>query len=1813
MAKSIENKVVSLELDDSKFSSKVEGVLKNVNRLKDGMNFKTANTGLDNITPAAQSAAKGMNGLANSVKNVNTTVSTTSTSAATATSSVGAVAKQTSTNFTMLGGAASVALGNIAAKAITAGGSMLSSFAFGPILDGFREYENQLNAVQTIQANTFSKGETIATINAALDELNQYADKTIYSFSEMTKNIGMFTSAGVGLKESVSSIKGLSNVAAMSGASSAQAATAMYQLSQALSTGVVKLQDWNSIVNAGMGGEQFQESLKRTARTYGVEVDAMIEKAGSFRTSLAQNWLTSDIMIETLAQYTGDLSKEQLLNAGYTEEQTEEIMKLADTANDAATKVKTFAQLMDTTAEALGSGWAALFRTFFGDFERARYLWTAVGDTVNGVIGSFFDAVQGILDRWDELGGWYEWWYTLLDLWKTMSRPIYAIGNALKDVFSGDGGKVLFEFSKYLHHEIANWLIMTNRMATDMGLVFKMVAQLLKPVVSALITFGAAVGQVAVAAGKIGLILLGAIIKPLLRIGAKVSEIVTVFADWFSKLTGGIDVLSTLGTILDTIVGWVQALVDWFTELASLAITPFFNGIRVVIEALLPPIAEFLGVLKDSIKSVFGPVSESISKLGFSFKDFLKSSTSPFGKMTRAVTDWGISFYKTMEGIAQSIGPEWSSKVKKFSDSVKPLAEAFGKNLAATFDNAAKAVSSFWSNSKPGLLLAWDRSAKIASDTFKTLAERVSAIKDAVKDAFGGQLSAIKSFGSTIASSLNSFIYSFDGSKLFANLGAGFKEMMNSFGPFGKFINATVDAIAKIGSAIANLTDKIFGGASSSGSFLTGIFGKLATAVHNTYDTFGFLGTILLTLTNAMFTFAAACTTALGNLVSGLFNGIAAIKEFAANSTAFASFKENIGSALNSTGKMIQNFWNGLGDSLQNLSLSDLLSGVLLGGGLGMGFKTLQNLLGGFQNLTDSANGLMGKIGGVFSELQKSLSALTEAIKAKSLRDIAVSVGILAASLFVLAMLPAEQLIQGAIAIGVLAKILTASMSTLAGVKVNPKKFGVMLAALIVFSAAMVQLSIAALIMGSMDTKALLQGIVAVGLMLEGLVQFAKQLAKNEKQMISGAATILGMALAINMLILPVTILGALPTAVIMQGLVAVSLLMAGIAAFVYSLNKSTSSFEKLAGVAVMLLGVAHALVMISAVVVALGMLPRGAIIQGLLGMSAALTVMAVVATKTPPTALAGAYSVLALAVAMLVVSTVLQKIGQIPWDNLLSSALKMGAVLAVLVIAARSAEGSWEGAAAVIMMAVAVRVLASAIGAIAALDASKVGIALLAIAGGLLIFIGAAALAPAVAAGILILTAAIAVLGGVTLAIIGSLILLVMVVTAFVAAISMAGPAIGAGIVSIAAGIAAGATIIAAAAPAIEAALVGVANAVKNAAPALGEALKALAKALGPALVEFIKVLGKGIRQLAVEVIRFLYEQGPQLTGAIITFLANLLGQLAARMPEILANLLIILDTVLSAIDAYLPQLGEHLLNWLNSLMDFLFEAIPTILQFVIDLVVEIANTLADNVQPMVDAGVNLITAWLNGMASMAAGIIDAAFQALITFINAFSDAIDQRGPELKAAVNKLVNSIKNFLFGDISNIASSVGDKAASIGRNIIDGIKNGLNNAKNKVLNTMKNLANSCLDTVKSYLGIQSPSRKFAEVGKFMMLGMSKGLGNTEDTVYRDLRNISEKIMDTMDLNMDYAPVIKPTVDTSEIQGLRDLELNDVHASVVGSSVQNGSQMQQEIRALREELKRNQTPTVFNQYNTSPKALDLNEIYRQTERQIDRMKRI
>lgn len=310
--------------------------------------------------------------------------------------------------FSALEVMAVTALANITNSAVNAGKRIISALTIEPVRSGFEEYETQINAIQTILANTESKGSTLQDVNQALDELNHYADLTIYNFTEMTRNIGTFTAAGVDLETSVSAIKGIANLAAVSGSTSQQASTAMYQLSQALAAGTVKLQDWNSVVNAGMGGQVFQDALKETARVHGIAIDQMITDEGSFRETLSKGWLTAEVLTETLSKFTGDLTESQLKQMGYTDEQITSIIKMGQTANDAATKVKTLSQLFDTLKEAAQSGWTQTWELIIGDFDQAKELFTGISDSVSNMLNASADRRNNLLEgalsnNWEKL------------------------------------------------------------------------------------------------------------------------------------------------------------------------------------------------------------------------------------------------------------------------------------------------------------------------------------------------------------------------------------------------------------------------------------------------------------------------------------------------------------------------------------------------------------------------------------------------------------------------------------------------------------------------------------------------------------------------------------------------------------------------------------------------------------------------------------------------------------------------------------------------------------------------------------------------------------------------------------------------------------------------------------------------------------------------------------------------------------------------------------------------------------------------------------------------------------------------------------------------------------------------------------------------------------------------------------------------------------------------------------------------------------------------------------------------------------------
>lgn len=314
--------------------------------------------------------------------------------------------------FSMLENIAVGALHNIGAKLADSGLNVAKAFTVQGAMDGFKEYELQINSVQTILANTQSKGSTLADVNKTLDDLNAYADRTIYNFGEMTKNIGTFTAAGVGLEDSAKAIKGIANLAALSGANSEKASSAMYQLSQAIAADKVGLEDWNSVVHSDMGGEIFQKSLFDTAKAMGTLKNAgnmtfeeWTKNYKPFRETLADGWLTGKVLTKTLEKFTGDLSDEQLREQGYTEEQIASIQKLAQTANGAAQDVKTFTQMIGTINESIGSGWAQSWRIIIGDFEEAKVLWTRVSKVISGAVDQSAKSRNELLQGWSDAGG----------------------------------------------------------------------------------------------------------------------------------------------------------------------------------------------------------------------------------------------------------------------------------------------------------------------------------------------------------------------------------------------------------------------------------------------------------------------------------------------------------------------------------------------------------------------------------------------------------------------------------------------------------------------------------------------------------------------------------------------------------------------------------------------------------------------------------------------------------------------------------------------------------------------------------------------------------------------------------------------------------------------------------------------------------------------------------------------------------------------------------------------------------------------------------------------------------------------------------------------------------------------------------------------------------------------------------------------------------------------------------------------------------------------------------------------------------------
>lgn len=688
MSATIDQRVVEMKFDNKQFESNIQTSMSSIDKLKKSLNMDGATKGLESVEKSAGKI--NLSPLSNAVETVNA-------------------------KFSALEVMAVTALANITNSAVNAGKKIVSALTIDPVKSGFEEYETQINAIQTILANTSSKGTTLDQVNDALDELNHYADMTIYNFTEMTRNIGTFTAAGVDLDTSVSAIKGIANLAAVSGSTSQQASTAMYQLSQALAAGTVKLMDWNSVVNAGMGGEVFKNALMDTARVHGIAIDKLIEDEGSFRESLSTGWLSSEILTETLSKFTGDLTEAQLLEIGYTEEQTKAIMEMGVTANDAATKVKTFSQLFDTLKEAAQSGWTQTWEIIVGDFEEAKALLTEMSDTFSEIINSSANARNSMLEGWKELGGRTALIDAARNAFEGVLSIIKPVKEAFREIFPAISSQQLYNITVGLKN-LTEKLKISDTTSENLKRTFKGLFAVLDIVKQAVVAVAKAIIPLFSRTGDLA----NSILENTASFGDWLVQLDETIkkTDVFNKVLGVVvNAVKTGVTVVTTVLGKVSSVIGEIVD--AVANSEIVTSILDRIHTRMMEVGETAGSMKSAFEIAVEAMGNALANSKFfeamqAIWDVITSIGAAVGKAMSAlgkglVEDLGnVNFDSVFDIINAGALTGIVVVIKKFLEGVADVADAASsikESIVGILDGVRGCFEAYQTQLKAGTLL----------------------------------------------------------------------------------------------------------------------------------------------------------------------------------------------------------------------------------------------------------------------------------------------------------------------------------------------------------------------------------------------------------------------------------------------------------------------------------------------------------------------------------------------------------------------------------------------------------------------------------------------------------------------------------------------------------------------------------------------------------------------------------------------------------------------------------------------------------------------------------------------------------------------------------------------------------------------------------------------------------------------------------------------------------------------------------------------------------------------------------------------------
>lgn len=1251
-----------------------------------------------------------------------------------------------------------------------------------------------------------------------------------------------------------------------------------------------------------------------------------------------------------------------------------------------------------------------------------------------------------------------------------------------------------------------------------------------------------------------------------------------------------------------------------------------------------------------------------------------------------------------IDGVSEELKPVTDGIIRFVDVVAKGAVKTLGNFDPSTMSDSFEKMGKFIDNVTDSLSTFGD----IFKNIFSGISSFITPIKDAFRDIFPKKEgNSILKFAETIERFTSNFILS----------DIAGENLKNTFKGVFAIFSIGIETIKDIINWFKNLTSNItiFDGLGGKILEVTGNWGEYLTELSETVRVSDIVSVAFDKLKQA-----------LTKVKDGVVSAVSSLKEFLGlDGSTFEAFADRVGGRLESLG-VVGEWFAGIFEGVENSvkkaephltkakdaigdflkDAKELINSALgnydfnnsfdfinagLFGGILIVTKSIsdniRSLISGMGNLSTSFSwmpteitSLITGITGVMQGIQGVLLSMQSSIKADVIVKIATAVAILAASAIALSLVDSKKLAGALVALATMFGEIIGSLVVFTKT-IGPQKIGGLMSVgtfLIMLAGAIGILSGSLIGLSSLSWESLAVGLSALTSLISIMVGSAVILKKASGAMLTGAGTLISFALAITILIGAIKLLGAMDPKELAQGLIGLGALIAEVALFI-----SLAKFQKGgASVAVGLMGLATALIVLSTAVKKFGEMDPDQMLQGLIGIGAVLTQMAIFAQTTSnlKTLVSTAVGMTILAGSLMIFAEAVEKFGDMEWDELGKGLVGMAGSLAIVAGAMNLMPKNMVGAGAgLIIVSAALVILSHALQNMGGMSWDEIGRGLVALAGSLAVIViamqfmttalpGAAALlvvsgALAVLAPVLLLfgtmswdsiARGLTMLAGVFLIIGGAGYLLGAAVPAIlglsvaIALIGVGALAAGIGLTAFSAGLVSLAISGSAGAAALVLLITSLLGLIPLFARKIGEGIIAFAQVIrdgAPAIAEAVKATMLAWVDVIVEVI-------PAVLDAVVLLVTKLLETINTLAPDIIDTVLNLVTTLLTKLAEYLPDMIQAGMDIVIGILEGIANNIEDITIAAVDIAVNFLNGIASKLSDIIQAGVNLVLKFLDGVADAIRNNKESARASMKNLIMAMIDAIIYNVTEsikdikkigkkliesgfIQGLKDKFVDSVqafKDLIKGGVDAILGWNTD-LKNAGKNVIDGFIQGIKDKIGAVGDAASSIGKKTLDSLKSFLGINSPARKLIPEGGNTVKGFAIGLTKFGSKVKDAAINVGKIAVDSLskavsdiskvvDANLDAQPTIRPVLDLSDIKsGAKNINsmFGNTHGIEVSAAYNKTLPISRDMRSqdATEQLSSTNKSISFVQNNYSPTALSRLDIYRQTKNQFSAMK--